>query len=63
MAEVNKDLLHKHLVFILEEIAEEVYQTDVLDRLQLLDESAEKTRIACCRRFFHRWVARYRYYY
>ncbi|KAF6035839.1 MCM3AP [Bugula neritina] len=60
MAEVNKDLLHKHLVFILEEIAEEVYQTDVLDRLQLLDESAEKTRIACCRRFFHRWVARYR---
>lgn len=52
---VGKELIHRRVVSLLTEIAREVYQTDVLDRLEQFKECEAKVKRSRLRRAFSKW--------
>ena len=57
---VGTKLIFKHMVSFVEELAKEVYQSDVVNRLEALETAERKTRVVLCRRVFRQWMAVYK---
>lgn len=57
--EIGRDLMHCHIVSMLQEIVEEVYQTDVVARLQTLRDTEAKVKVIRCRKLLRHWKRLY----
>ena len=57
---VGTKLIFQHMVSLVEEVASDVYQTDVVDRLDTLEEAERLTKVVRCRRMFRQWTAVYK---
>lgn len=56
---LGKEFIHEDMVSLLKDVAEEVYQTDVIERIQLLEETEERVKLLRCRNTYRHWRAVY----
>ena len=58
---VGTEIIQSHVLTLVHEVAADVYQTDVTDRLAQLERQAQQVKLIRCRRFYRKWLAGYKY--